>query len=148
MSHALVNMVLALRQTGRHGLLFANGGLATHNHSIVLSRAPAAPNIFPQSFDFQAEADSLRGTAPPVQEDYLGPATVETYTVLYDREGSAQHGAIIGRAPNGARFIAKVPAADRAAIHWLTSGEQEPVGMPGTAVKGADGDTWWVRSVR
>jgi acetyl-CoA C-acetyltransferase len=148
MSHAVVSMVLALRQTGRHGLLFANGGLATHNHSIVLSRAPAAPNIFPQSFDFQAEADSLRGTAPPVQEDYLGPATVETYTVLYDREGSAQHGAIIGRAPNGARFIAKVPAADRAAIHWLTSGEQEPVGMPGTAVKGADGDTWWVRSVR
>jgi acetyl-CoA C-acetyltransferase len=148
MSHAVVSMVLVLRQTGRHGLLFANGGLATHNHSIVLSRAPPAPNIFPQSFDFQAEADSLRGPAPPVQEDYLGPATVETYTVLYDREGSAQHGAIIGRAPNGARFIAKVPAADRAAIHWLTSGEQEPVGMPGTAVKGADGDTWWVRSVR
>ena len=148
MSHAVVSMVLALRQAGRHGLLFANGGLATHNHSIVLSRAPPAPNIFPQDFDFQAEADSLRGPAPPVQEDYLGPATVETYTVLYDREGLAQHGAIIGRAPTGARFIAKVPAADRAAIHWLTSGEQEPVGMPGTAVRGEDGDTWWLRSVR
>jgi acetyl-CoA C-acetyltransferase len=148
MSHAVVSMVLALRQSGRHGLLFANGGLATHNHSIVLSRAPAAANIFPQSFDFQAEADSLRGPAPSVQEDYLGPATVETYTVLYDREGSAQHGAIIGRAPTGARFIAKVPAADRATIHWLTSGEQEPVGAPGTAVKGADGDTWWLKSVR
>ncbi len=92
MSHAVVSMVLALRQTGRHGLLFANGGLATHNHSIVLSRAPPAANIFPQSFDFQAEADSLRGPAPPVQEDYLGPATVETYTVLYDREGSGAAG--------------------------------------------------------
>jgi acetyl-CoA C-acetyltransferase len=147
MSHAVVSMVLALRQSGRHGLLFANGGIATHNHSIVLSRAPAAPNIFPQNFDFQAEADLLRGPAPTVQEDYLGPATVETYTVLYDRDGSAQHGAIIGRALNGARFIAKVPAADRAALHWLTSGEQEPVGMPGTAVKGADGDTWWARSL-
>ena len=143
MSHAVVSMVLALRRDGRHGLLFANGGLATHNHSIVLSRAPPAPNIFPQNFDFQAEADALRGTAPPVQEDYLGPATVETYTVLYDREGLAQQGAIIGRAPNGARFIAKVPAVDSATIHWLTSGEQEPVGMPGTAVRGADGDTWW-----
>jgi acetyl-CoA C-acetyltransferase len=73
---------------------------------------------------------------------------VETYTVLYDRDGSVQHGAIIGRAPHGARFIAKVSAADGAAIHWLTSGEQEPVGMPGMAVKGADGDTWWVRPVR
>jgi acetyl-CoA C-acetyltransferase len=148
MSHAVVSMVWALRRSGRHGLLFANGGLATHNHSIVLSRAPPAAKLFPQSFDFQAEADALRGPSPPVQEDYLGPATVETYTVLYDREGSAQHGAIIGRAPHGARFIAKVPAADAATIHWLTSGEQEPVGMPGTAVKGADGDTWWVRPVR
>jgi acetyl-CoA C-acetyltransferase len=147
MSHAVVSMVLALRQSGRHGLLFANGGLATHNHSIVLSRTPPALNSFPQSFDFQAEADSLRGPGPPVQEDYLGPATVETYTVLYDREGWALQGAVIGRAPNGARFIAKVPAADRALIHWLTSGEQEPVGMPGTAVQGADGDTWWVRSL-
>ena len=145
MSHAVVSLVLALRQSGRHGLLFANGGLATHNHSIVLSRAPPAANSFPQDFDFQAEADSLRGSAPPVEEDYLGAATVETYTVLYDREGAAQQGAIIGRAPNRARFIAKVPAADAATIHWLTSGEQEPVGMPGTAVRGADGDTWWVR---
>jgi acetyl-CoA C-acetyltransferase len=148
MSHAVVSMVMALRHKGRHGLLFANGGLATHNHTIILSRAPFAPNSFPQSFDFQAEADSLRGTAPLIQEDYLGPATVETYTVLYDRSGSVQHGAIIGRAPNGARFIAKVSATDEAAIHWLTSGEQEPVGMPGMAVKGADGDTWWVRPVR
>lgn len=145
MSHAVVSMVMALRQTGRHGLLFANGGLATHNHSIVLSRMPPAANLFPQRFDFQAEADALRGAAPPVQEDYLGPATVETYTVLYDREGSAQQGAVIGRAPSGARFIAKVPAADAATIHWLTSGEQEPVGMPGAAVQGADGDTWWAR---
>jgi acetyl-CoA C-acetyltransferase len=148
MSHAVVSMVSALRQTGRHGLLFANGGLATHNHSIILSRTPPAPNIFPQIFDFQAEADSLRGPVPSVQEDYLGPATVETYTVLYDREGRPQHGAIIGRAPHGARFIAKVPAADAATIGWLTSGEQEPVGMPGAAVKGTDGDTWWLRSVR
>jgi acetyl-CoA C-acetyltransferase len=147
MSHAVVSMVMALRQSGRHGLLFANGGLATHNHSIVLSRTPFAANSFPQSFDAQAEADSLRGPAPPIQEDYLGPATVETYTVLYDRAGAVQHGAIVARAPNGARFIAKVSAADGAAIHWLTSGEQEPVGMPGTAVKGADGDTWWARSL-
>jgi acetyl-CoA C-acetyltransferase len=144
MSHAVVSMVLALRQSGRFGLLFANGGLATHNHSIVLSRTPFAPNIFPQDFDYQAQADSLRGPVPVVQEDYLGRATVETYTVLYDRQGSPLQGAIIARAPSGARFIAKVPAADRATIHWLTSGEQEPVGAAGTAVRDASGDTLWV----
>ena len=148
MSHAVVSMVLALRRNGRYGLLFANGGLATHSHSIVLSRTAFAPDGFPQNFDYQEEADSLRGPIPQVKEDYLGEAAVETYTVLYDREGAAQQGAIIARAPDGARFIARVPAADSAAIEWLTSGEQEPVGSLGTAVKGTDGDTYWIRAVR
>jgi acetyl-CoA C-acetyltransferase len=148
MSHAVVSLVLRLRQAGRSGLLFANGGLATHNHSMTLSRVPFAPNAFPQNFDFQAEADALRGAAPPVDENYTGPATVETYTVFYDRGGVSQGGAIIGRAPSGARFIAKVSAADTATTHWLTSGEEEPVGAQGSAVKLADGDTGWVRSVQ
>ncbi len=148
MSHAVVSMVQALRQGGRYGLLFANGGLATHSHSMVLGRTAFAPDSFPQDFDCQAEADSLRGPVPQVQEDYLGQATVETYTVLYDRDGAAQHGAIIARAPSGARFIARVPATDSATIKWLTSGEQEPVGSGGEAVKGADGDTCWIRPVR
>jgi acetyl-CoA C-acetyltransferase len=143
MSHVVVSMVLALRESGRYGLLFANGGLATHNHSIVLGRAPFAPNSFPQNFDYQGPADSIRGPVPPVQEDYLGPATVETYTVFYDREGSPRQGAIVARSTKGARFIAKIPATDSAAIRWLTSGENEPVGTAGIAVKGADGDTWW-----
>jgi acetyl-CoA C-acetyltransferase len=67
--------------------------------------------------------------------------------VLYDRDGAAQQGAIIARAPSGARFIAKVPAADSATIEWLTSGEHEPVGSLGKAVKGADGDACWIRPV-
>jgi acetyl-CoA C-acetyltransferase len=143
MSHAVVSMVSTLRQGGRHGLLFANGGLATNNHSIVLSRAPPAPHSFPQDFDFQAEADAIRGPVPPLQEDYCGSAAIETYTVLYHRDGSPGPAAIVGRAAGGSRFLAKIPAADSAAIQWLTSGTREPVGATGTAFKGADGDTWW-----
>ena len=37
---------------------------------------------------------------------------------------------------------------DAAAIAWLTSGEQEPVGSLGRAVKGADGDACWIRSAQ
>jgi acetyl-CoA C-acetyltransferase len=148
MSHAVVSLVLKLRESGRCGLLFANGGLATHNHSMVLSRAPFAANSFPQNFDFQTDADALRGAAPPVDEYYQGAATVETYTVFYDRAGAPQGGAVIGRALSGARFIAKVPAEDAATIAWLTSGEQEPVGARGTAVRDVDGGTRWVRSVQ
>jgi acetyl-CoA C-acetyltransferase len=143
MSHAVVSMVEALRQRGRHGLLFANGGLATHSHSLLLHREPPATNRFPQNFGFQSAADALRGPVPAIEENYLGPAIVETYTVLYDREGAPYQGVIVARAANGSRFLAKVAGADRAVIHWLTSGEQEPVGGAGTAVKGPDGDTYF-----
>ncbi len=114
----------------------------------MLSRAPFAPDTFPQDFDYQSEADSQRGPAPPVQEDYVGPAAVETYTVIYGRDGAPEQGAIIARAANGARFIAKVPGNDSSTIDWLTSGEQEPVGAAGLGVKGADGDTCWVRAAQ
>jgi acetyl-CoA C-acetyltransferase len=143
MSHAVASMVLGLRQGGSYGLLFANGGIATHNHSIVLSRTPFAADHMPRDFNFQAQADALRGPVPSIDENYLGSATVETYTVFYNRDGSPRQGVIVARSSAGARFIAKIPGEDAATIHWLTSGEQEPVGAAGTAVKGADGDTYW-----
>jgi acetyl-CoA C-acetyltransferase len=110
---------------------------------MVLSREPLGPNRFPQNFDYQSEADAIRGPVPPIEESYLGPATVETYTVFYDRDGSPRQGVIVARSTQGSRFLAKVPETDRAAIHWLTDGAQEPIGAAGTAVKGPDGDTWW-----
>lgn len=61
MSHAVVSMVLKLRQSGRHGLLFANGCFATHNHTIVIGREPIAAARFPHDFHFQQEADADRG---------------------------------------------------------------------------------------
>jgi acetyl-CoA C-acetyltransferase len=143
MSHAVVGLVLKLRQGGRKGLLFANGGLATHNHTIVLSRDAIPAGTLPCAFDFQAEADAARGPIPPFVEDYAGPGIVETYTVLYERDGRPKFGVIVGRNPDGARFLAKVPAADAAAIAFLTDGEAEPVGTKGEAIAGPDGDMTW-----
>ncbi len=145
MSHAVASMVDKLRESGRHGLLFANGGFATHNHSIVLSRAPLPAHVFPQEFDFQAEADALRGPIPPLIEEYAGPGTVETYTVFYDRGGTVRFGTVVGRTPEGARFLAKVPAEDAECIAFLTDGKAEPVGSTGTVVAAPDGDRLWRR---
>jgi acetyl-CoA C-acetyltransferase len=145
MSHAVASMVDRLRESGRHGLLFANGGFATHNHSIVLSREPVPAHVFPQDFDFQAEADALRGPIPPLVEDYAGPGTVETYTVFYDRGGAVRFGTVVGRTAAGERFLAKVPAEDADGIAFLTDGKAEPVGSTGQAVAGPDGDRLWSR---
>ncbi|HEX8381939.1 MAG TPA: acetyl-CoA acetyltransferase [Sphingomonas sp.] len=143
MSHAVAAMVERLRGGGGHGLLFGNGGFATHNHAIILSRAPLPGTGFPRTFDVQARADALRGPVPPVDEDYAGPGTIETYTVLYDRTGAPSAGAIVARNPAGARFLARVPPEDAATIAWLTDGRSEPVGSAGTGRRGEGGLLVW-----
>jgi acetyl-CoA C-acetyltransferase len=145
MAHAVVNMVKKLRQQGSYGFLFANGGFATHNHSIVLSNQPMAHAQFPQDFNYQAEADRARERVPQIDEIYEGPAKIETYTVLYDREGKARHGVIVARTPDGARTLAKVPAQDERGIAFLTDGKLDPVNTDGYIVGIENGDYIWRR---
>ena len=144
MSHAVVAMVEKLRGSGDKGLLFANGGYATHNHTILLSGAPTGA-AFPQDFDYQAEADDRRGAVPPLDEGYAGPATIESYTVHYGREGSPQSGVVVARTPDGARTLASVAADDGTTIAFLTNGKREPVGTEGTVVREGDALAVWRR---
>ena len=143
MNHAVVAMVQKLRKEGTNGLLFANGGYATHNHSIVLSTKPVEAASFPRSFDYQAESDDIRGDAPPVDETYEGAGTIESYTVFYKRDGSPRAGVVVARNAKGARFLAKVAGDDDTMIAFLTSGEQEPVGTEGIGERGKDGLLYW-----
>lgn len=141
MSHAVACMVEKLRETGGKGLLFANGGFATHNHTILLSAEPTSA-AFPQTFDFQAEADARRGPVPPLDEDYAGPASLETWTVHYDRECQPRLGTVVARSPAGARTLAVVPRGGAATFAGLT-GERDPVGSTGAIVL-RDGVRIWV----
>jgi acetyl-CoA C-acetyltransferase len=145
MGHAVVRMVQRLREQGRHGLLFGNGGFATHNHALVLTREPPPPGALPQAFEHQAEADALRGPIPPFEEDYTGPGVIETYTVLYERDGSPRFGVIVGRGASDARFLAKVPPGDEEGLRFLCDGKVEPVGSAGRAVAGPGGDVLWLK---
>lgn len=144
MSHAVVAMVEKLRGSGDKGLLFANGGYATHNHTILLSGAPTGA-AFPQDFDYQAEADDRRGAVPPLDEGYAGPATIESYTVHYGRDGSPQSGVVVARTPDGTRTLASVAADDGTTIAFLTNGKREPVGTEGTVVREGDALAVWRR---
>lgn len=141
MSHAVASMVDVLRETGGKGLLFANGGYATHNHTILVSSEPLDVS-FPQDFDFQAEADEKRGEIPPLDKDYTGPATIETYTVHYGRDGSVKMGTVVATTPEGARTLAIVPATEEATIAFLTDGKAEPVGTAGTISREDDLGIW------
>lgn len=132
MSHAVVSMVEKLREEGRYGFLFANGGLATDNHCIVLGSQPIAAASFPQEFSYQAEADAAREPIPALDKDYTGPAQLETYTIFYARDGAPRAGVVVGRTPGGSRTLAHVDVSDAAMLAFLTDGKAEPVGTSGT----------------
>jgi len=144
MSHAVAAMTETLRVQGRRALLFGNGGFANTNHCLVLAREPIEREA--PSFDVQAEADAQRGPAPELIASYTGPATIETYTVFYARDGAPRDGVVVARTPEGARFLAHVAGDDAETIALLTSGEREPVGSAGRAVAGDGGLVVWRRA--
>lgn len=142
MAHAAASMVERLREKPGDGLLFANGGFATHNHAILLTTRPQPAGTFPQDYDCQAEADARRGKTPELVDGYEGPAEIETYTVIYDREAQPKFGVVLARTPDGRRAIARVPAEDEAMIAFLTSGQSEPVGTGGQVVREGEFSRW------
>ncbi|WP_375690891.1 hypothetical protein [Pseudooceanicola sp. LIPI14-2-Ac024] len=131
MSHAVACMTDLLRGTDARGLLYANGGIVTTNHAIVLSGAPLDVTL-PLDPDVQAAADATRADAPALDEDHAGPVTVESWTVFYDRDARPTRGVVVARTPQGARTLAEVPPTDTALIAALTDGSLDPVGQPGT----------------
>ena len=142
MTHAAACMVQTLRKNGTNGLLFANGGYATHNHTIVVTKTPQPAGTFPQNFDFQADADALRGDVPKMVDEHAGSATLETYTVLFDRKGQPKHGVIIARIDAGTRTIAMVPSGDTTAIERLIEAGEQLSGSVGTLTT-SDGRNVW-----
>ena len=143
MSHAIVSMVEKLRREGRYGFLFANGGFATDNHCIVLGKEPVAAASFPQDFDYQAEAEAKRGPVPDLVEDYAGPATIESYTIFYGRDGVPRAGVVVARTSEGRRTLAHVDVGDAGMLAFLTDGAKEPVGTAGEVVALGDGRFGW-----
>ena len=143
MSHAIGSMVDTLRQERGTALLFANGGYATHNHAIVISASPVVGAQFPSPFDYNADAAALRDAVPAVIEQYDGPATIETFTVFYRRDGSARFGTVIGRTPEGARLLARVDADDTISLGRLLDPNAEAVGATGMVNSDAEGLLHW-----
>lgn len=142
MSHAVASMADKLRAEGGNGLLFANGGYATHNHTIMVSSQPIAAAQFPRSYDFQAEADARRGPVPELDRDYAGPARVETYTIFYRRDGSVRSGVIVAITPSGQRSLAHVPPDDAITLASLSGENAQPVGREGTIEPGEPLKRW------
>jgi len=143
MMHAIACMVDTLRGGDGNGLIVANGGFATHSHSIVLTTRPTRSGLFPQDYSVQAAADETRRARPPLLNTYVGPGRIETYSVPYDRLGAPLFATIVGRTPDHGRFLAHVDRQNVGVLDFLTSGRCDPVGARGQARLGADGRVLW-----
>lgn len=140
-THGLVAVTARLRADGGLGLVYANGGMLTKHHAVVLdSRRPSEP--FSGGVLAPVPADQ-----PPIVEPADGTGVIETYTVEFGRSGTPTRGWVIGRTEAGERFPALV--TDAATLAELTRTDIEPIGMRGTigridataAGNGSDGAT-------
>ncbi|MFN8053071.1 MAG: acetyl-CoA acetyltransferase [Acidimicrobiales bacterium] len=107
--HAIAAMVDVLRSDpGSRGLVTANGGNVQKHSFGVYSTEPPASGF--RTANPQAEIDAV----PPVDvaEGYEGPATIEAWTVMHDRDGSRGRAHATVRTPEGARAWAATNDAD------------------------------------
>ncbi len=90
----------------------------------------------------QAEADRNRRPVPRYVTEASGNGTVESFTVIYGRNGNAEHGVVILRTADNARALARVPA-DGATLAHLMNMDRSPVGTVGTISAAGDGVLEW-----
>ena len=127
--HAIATTVADCRDhPGERALVWANGGFCTKHAFGVYSTEPPADGF--RHEDVQARVDAL----PRVQvvDGYDGPATIEGYTVLHDRDGRPEQAYAACRTPATARTWAST--ADIAVMTSMV--ESEWVGHPVDLVGG------------
>ncbi|MCL2735171.1 MAG: acetyl-CoA acetyltransferase [Propionibacteriaceae bacterium] len=122
--HAVAETVRKARsQPGSFGFVGANGGIMSKYSAGVYSTTPC-PWRPDDSADLQALVDAPAATPQVTRAN--GWATIETYTVTYDREGRPT-GIVVGRLDaTGQRFLATGVPGDHTIIEVLE--QEQPIG--------------------
>lgn len=119
--HSLAAMAQQLRaHPGTRGMVTGNGWYLTKHAASVWSTRPREKSGSPPA-EPSAQERARRRPLPAVAEA-RGTGTLETYTVLFDREGQPARGIALGRTQQGERFLANTPD-DRASLDALLAGE-------------------------
>ncbi|WP_164155860.1 acetyl-CoA acetyltransferase [Sandarakinorhabdus rubra] len=144
MLHSACAMVRSLRdRPADQALLYGQGGYVTKHHALVIGNRPAEPAWLLLNRDVQDAAEDARADVPRYDGSHAGPAVVETFSIVFGREGQPSHGSVIGRTPDGTRVFGKLDMADRDALATFLSLEASPIGLPGRVDVGEDGLQRW-----
>ncbi len=120
--HSIANMTLWLRgASSATGLVTGMGWFFTKHAVGVYGSAPKDGEW--RRPDMSAEQREIDAMSHPALVDRPdGAGTIETYTVVYDREGQPDYAIVIGVLDSGGRFIANV-ANDKDALESMSSTE-------------------------
>lgn len=126
--NAVATMMDRLRAApGTLGLVTGLGWYVT-KHSIGVYSTTPPQRVWQREVPSAYQAELDRMPHPTLTTSPSGRGTIETYTVLHDRDGTPVRGIVIGRLADGQRFLANTPD-DRVVLDALTS--QEGVGRAG-----------------
>jgi acetyl-CoA C-acetyltransferase len=118
-THAIATMATRLRESpGCYGLVTANSGYLT-KHAVGVYRTEPPAGGFRRE-DVQATVD--REPTVRAAPTYAGPATTESWAVLYDRSGVPERGFVAARIPDGGRTLAST--TDTEAMERLLVAEE------------------------
>jgi acetyl-CoA C-acetyltransferase len=124
--HAIAQMVSDLRSNSGTGLVTANGlYLTKHSLGLYSSEAPTAAPLPLASGPLQEQIESGPRVTPAAQPE--GSASVETYTVAFDREGPKK-GIVVARNAQGERIIAN-SSSDEDTLKAMV--DKNPIGQQG-----------------
>lgn len=145
MGHAAVAMVRDLRAAapGAKGLLYGQGGNMTKHHALLLGREPGSVEALHAPVSVQAQADAARAAPPNLNMAHQGVASVETFTVMFARNGELEQGVVVLRNAARERLLARVEADDAHSLSVLMDSTRSPVGHPGRVHTRIDGTPIW-----
>ncbi|MEN9932369.1 MAG: hypothetical protein RIS17_942 [Pseudomonadota bacterium] len=144
MLHSTCAMVHSLRaRPADQALLYGQGGYVTKHHALVIGNRPAEPEWLMLPRDVQDAAEDARGDVPAFVGNYEGPAVVETFSIVFGRDGQPSNGSVVGRTPAGTRVFGKVDIADADALATLLSLDAHPIGLAGKVSVGEDRLQQW-----
>lgn len=121
--HSLATMVGVLRDDpGSRGLITGNGGFITkHAFGVYSTEPPAQPFRHAEP---QAEIDALPRRVPCDEPD--GPAEIEAWTVMHDRDGAPETAIVAGLLGDGRRAwgVSTEPGLAKALVTEDVAGRQ------------------------
>ncbi|NOX52502.1 MAG: acetyl-CoA acetyltransferase [Gammaproteobacteria bacterium] len=127
--HGIAAMIERLRNApGTMGLVTANGWYVTkHSVGIYSTQRPNTEFVRTEPSVLQQQLDAL--DHPTLCTAPSGTGQVETYTVLFGRNGEAEKGLIVGRLDNTDRFVAYTKSEPSILQDLLSN---DPIGRTGT----------------